>query len=55
MVRVIDDDGEVSLDDEFGEDDDNKVDDDTLLDDDDEELDGAIPVEGLDKTLDEDS
>lgn len=52
---VIDEDGEVSLDDEFGEEEDNKVDDDTLLDDDDEELEGALPVDGLDKSLDEDS
>ena len=52
---VVDDDGEVSLDDEFGEEDDNKVDDDTLLDDDDELAEGALPVEGLETGLDEDS
>ena len=52
---VVDDDGEVSLDDEFGEEDDTKVDDDTLLDDDDELVDGALPVEGLEKGMDEDS
>ena len=53
---VVNDDGEVSLDDEFGEDDeDAKVDDDTLLDDDDELVDGALPVEGLETGLDEDS
>lgn len=53
---VVNEDGEVSLDDEFGdEEDETKVDDDSLLDDDDELVDGALPVEGLETGLDEDS